>query len=658
LIFSVKIGKVQKCSYNLLRSHAGAETASPDEPMSKPTLSPQNAFRQYWGHESFLPLQEEAIDCVLKRQDSLLVLPTGGGKSACYQLPALVLQGLALVVSPLIALMKDQVDSLRLNGIPAACINSTLTMAEKRQVAEELRAGKLNLIYISPEKLVQERTLAFFQTLNLQYIAIDEAHCISQWGHDFRPEYRQLGDLRRHFPQASLHAYTATATTTVQQDIVTQLKLENPRLLIGSFARPNLTYRVFRKTGHHFQQILEVLDRHPGESGIIYCQSRKEVEKLSRQLRETGREVWPYHAGMEDDERRANQEAFINHESGIMVATIAFGMGVDKPNIRFVIHSGLPKALENYQQESGRAGRDGLPAECLLFYNQSDHQRWLRHLNEAGPEEGGEGARHSLAAMVAYAHGTECRHRFLVAYFGQQLEKENCGSCDICKQEMTDTENPAEIARTIVSNIIHQRENFGLHYSAEVLKGSRNQRIRANLHDRLPTWGALKEQSLEQIKFWIEQLIDQEFLERCGEYQVIKVGTRGPALLNRKLVPRLLNLKKSRPPRPAPGTKTSETLPLTAEEQELFEDLRQLRRELARERGVPPYLIFSDKTLCELAHSRPIELESFHAVKGVGEQKLQDFGKIFTARIRAFNEKQAADSRPEHPFPDKIPEGP
>ena len=604
--------------------------------MNEPPLTPQAAFRQYWGHESFLPLQEEAIECVLKHRDSLLVLPTGGGKSACYQLPALVLQGLALVISPLIALMKDQVDSLRLNGIPAACINSTLTMAEKRQVAEDLRAGRLNLVYISPEKLVQERTLEFFKTLDLRYIAIDEAHCISQWGHDFRPEYRQLGDLRRHFPKVSLHAYTATATTTVQQDIATQLQLETPRLLIGSFDRPNLNYRVFRKTSHHFQQILEVLERHAKESGIIYCQSRKEVEKLSRQLQEAGYETWPYHAGMADDERRDNQEAFINSESGIMVATIAFGMGVDKPNIRFVIHSGLPKALENYQQESGRAGRDGLPAECLLFYNQSDHQRWQRHLNEAGPEEGGEGARHSLAAMVAYAHGTECRHRFLVAYFGQQLEKENCGMCDICNREMTATEKPEEIAATILSSIIQQRENFGLHYSAEVLKGSRNQRIRNNLHDRLPTWGALKNVSLEQIKFWIEQLIDQKFLERCGEYQVIKVGPKGPDLLNRNDSPRLLNLKQTRSARLAAGPKTSEGLPLTPAEQELFEDLRLLRRELAQERGVPPYLIFSDKTLCELARRRPVDQEDFHAVKGVGEQKLKDFGEIFTARIKAF----------------------
>ncbi len=614
--------------------------------MSEAPLTPTAAFRQYWGHENFLPLQEEAIECVLKRRDSLLVLPTGGGKSACYQLPAVVLQGLALVISPLIALMKDQVDSLRLNGIPAACINSSLSLAEKRQVADQLRAGRLNLVYISPEKLVQPRTLEFFRTLEPGYIAIDEAHCISQWGHDFRPEYRQLGSLRQHFPQASIHAYTATATAAVQEDIVRQLNLENPRVLIGAFDRPNLNYRVFRKTGRHFQQIMEVLERHGAESGIIYCQSRKEVEKLSLRLRESGRLVWPYHAGMADAERRANQEAFINHESGIMVATIAFGMGVDKPNIRFVIHSGLPKALENYQQESGRAGRDGLPAECLLFYNQSDHQRWRRHLDTAELEEGREGARHSLAAMVAYAHGTTCRHRFLVGYFGQELERENCGMCDICNREMTPTKNPAEVARSLVTSIIHQQENFGLHYSAEVLKGSRNQRIKANRHDRLPTWGAFKNESLEQIKFWIEQLIDQDFLERCGEYQVIKVGKHGTALLNRQQTPRLMNLKKTRASGPPGGAKTSGSLALTAAEQELFEELRRLRLELARERGVPPYLIFSDKTLCELAHEKPTDRESFHAVKGVGEQKLKDFGEVFIARIKAW---ETSDQAPESP---------
>ncbi len=331
--------------------------------MSCQTQNPAAILKQYWGHENFLPLQKEAIDCVLQTEDSLLVLPTGGGKSACFQVPALALNSLALVVSPLIALMKDQVDGLRLSGVAAACINSTLNLAEKRQVTDQLKAGALNLLYISPEKLAQERSLEFLKTLDIRFIAVDEAHCISQWGHDFRPDYRQLGNLRKLFPKISIHAYTATATHEVQKDIAVQLNLKNPRFLIGSFDRPNLTYRVFRKNSRHFAQIMEILDRHAAEAGIIYCQSRREVEETASRLAASGRAVWPYHAGMADHERKINQESFINHDSGIIVATIAFGMGIDKSNIRFVIHSGLPKALENYQQESGRAGRDSLPAE-------------------------------------------------------------------------------------------------------------------------------------------------------------------------------------------------------------------------------------------------------------------------------------------------------
>ncbi|MCK5915292.1 MAG: ATP-dependent DNA helicase RecQ, partial [Deltaproteobacteria bacterium] len=381
--------------------------------MTNPCQNPTAILKQYWGHSGFLPLQQEAIDSVLKGRDSLLVLPTGGGKSACFQIPALSLGTLAIVVSPLISLMKDQVDGLNLNGVAAACINSSMTAGEKLQVSNQLRNGELNLLYISPEKLAQERSLTFLKTLNIGFIAIDEAHCISQWGHDFRPDYRQLKELRQHFPKISIHAYTATATPEVQEDIAVQLNLKEPDFLIGSFDRPNLTYKVQRKSSHHFAQIMEVLERHNQESGIIYCQSRREVDLTAERLAGSGRAVWPYHAGMADHERKKSQENFINHESGIMVATIAFGMGVDKSNIRFVIHSGMPKALENYQQESGRAGRDGLPAECLLFHNNADLKRWHRTLTESennANANGLAGAIRSLKAMSDYAHGVSCRH--------------------------------------------------------------------------------------------------------------------------------------------------------------------------------------------------------------------------------------------------------
>lgn len=589
-------------------------------------------LKQYWGHETFLPFQQEAIECVLKNEDSLLVLPTGGGKSACYQVPALTLNTLALVISPLIALMKDQVDGLRLNGVPAACINSSMTIVEKRQVTEQLKGGELNLLYISPEKLAQERSLDFLKTLDIRFIAVDEAHCISQWGHDFRPDYRQLGRLREHFPNISVHAYTATATREVQKDIATQLNLKEPHFLIGSFDRPNLTYRVFRKSPRHIAQIMAVLERHPKESGIIYCQSRREVEEVAARLAESGRAVWPYHAGMANHDRRNNQEAFINHETGIIVATIAFGMGVDKSNIRFVIHSGLPKALENYQQESGRAGRDGLPAECLLFHNSNDIQRWQRTINEAENDSGSEGAQHSLNAMSNYAHTTNCRHRTLVNYFDQDLDKETCGHCDICLEELPEINDPLTIGQKIISSILRQGENFGIHYSAQVLKGSNDRRIKSNNHNLLSTWGILKEQRTEQIKEWLDQLISQDFLARTGEYQTIRITPSGRALLRGEKKPRLLKTKVERTSSPAAVAETT----LTPQELELFTDLRELRRELASARKVPPYVIFSDASLYDMARHRPTNFDFFRQVKGVGEMKLHDFGEIFTTRIKEF----------------------
>ncbi len=603
--------------------------------MTNQHQNPAAVLKQYWGHDGFLPLQEEAIDSVLKGRDSLLVLPTGGGKSACFQVPAVALNTLALVVSPLIALMKDQVDALNLNGVSAAFINSSMTAAEKLEVTNQLRAGELNLLYISPEKLAQERSLNFLRTLKISFIAIDEAHCISQWGHDFRPDYRQLKELRHHFPNISIHAYTATATPEVQEDIATQLNLKETTFLIGSFDRPNLTYRVQRKSSRHFAQIMDVIEHHKEESGIIYCQSRREVESTAARLADANLAVWPYHAGMADHDRKRNQEEFINHESGIMVATIAFGMGVDKSNIRFVIHSGLPKALENYQQESGRAGRDSLPAECLLFHNNADLLRWQRTLNEAendGNRTGAEGAARSLKAMSDYAHGVKCRHQTLVNYFGQTLADQPCCHCDICLDEMPQIEDPLICAQKIISSILRQRENFGLNYSAQVLKGSQDQRIKANQHEQLSTWGILKNETLDQIKNWIDQLISQDFLWREGEYQTLKVTPAGRELLQGKMTPILINAESASESQAPVKTDTT----LTAIELELFTDLRDLRHELATARQVPPYVIFSDAALNDMARRRPVDFTTFSMVKGVGETKLKDFGELFTNRIKKF----------------------
>ncbi|HJQ82379.1 MAG TPA: ATP-dependent DNA helicase RecQ, partial [Lacipirellulaceae bacterium] len=366
-------------------------------------------LRRYWGYDDFRPSQAEAMRAVVEGRDSLVVLPTGGGKSLCFQAPALVMPGLAVVVSPLIALMKDQVDALADCGVPAACVNSTLAFDQRRRIAEEIRAERLKILYLSPERLLSDRTLQFLQGVPLSFIAVDEAHCISEWGHDFRPEYRGLKLLKEKFPNVALHAYTATATPHVRDDIVRELRLAEPDILVGSFDRPNLVYRA-RRRGNLFEQIRELIDRHPNDSGLIYCIRRTDVEEIAAQLAESGYNALPYHAGMSDDDRRRNQEAFINDHAKIIVATVAFGMGIDKSDVRYVIHAAAPKSLESYQQESGRAGRDGLEAECLLLYSAGDFRTW-RKLQSELPPQALEIAITLLSGIDNYCSSVQCRHR-------------------------------------------------------------------------------------------------------------------------------------------------------------------------------------------------------------------------------------------------------
>jgi len=589
-----------------------------------------DVLRQYWGYDSFLPLQAEAMSCVLQGRDSVVVLPTGGGKSLCFQAPAMCLPGLAVVVSPLISLMKDQVDSLRNCGVPAACSNSTLSASERRRVAEDVRTGRLRLLYLAPERLVTEGTLESLRSAQISLVAVDEAHCISSWGHDFRPEYRSLRVLKEAFPNVAIHAYTATASDAVRRDIADQLQLRDPEILVGSFDRPNLIYKVQRRHDR-LRQIREVLERHRGESGIIYCIARKDVDQTTAALTQLGYRALPYHAGLTDDQRHRNQDAFIEDEADTIVATVAFGMGIDKPNVRYVIHAGMPKSLEHYQQESGRAGRDGLEAECCLFFSGGDYGVWKSIIEESEPAAR-EGAMKSLSAMLNFCSGVQCRHRAIVEYFGQQLQAATCGACDVCLGQLDLVDDPLTLGQKILSCVMRLQQRFGADYTAKVLSGSKDQRIVQFGHERLSTWGLLADENLRTIRDWIEQLVSQEYLIKVGEYNQLQVTPAGWRVLRGEVTPRLL-----RPARPAKAAKTAAVEDSwEGVDRGLFDELRRLRHELAAAQNMPAYIVFGDASLCDMARRRPSTLDGFRQIKGVGEKKLADYGEAFIERIVAY----------------------
>lgn len=603
----------------------------PSQLASSPPVRTQllEALRRYWGYDSFLPLQEQAMSAGMAGQDSVVVLPTGGGKSLCYQAPAVCRDGLALVISPLISLMKDQVDALRACGVPAAAINSTLTAGERREVAEQIRRGELKLVYVAPERLLAERTLEFFKQTPLSLIAIDEAHCISQWGHDFRPEYRGLKILKQHFPAASIHAFTATASDAVQRDIADQLGLADPQMLIGSFDRPNLNFRI-RRPANRFAEVCQLVEQRKGEAGIVYCISRKEVDKTADALRSLGYRALPYHAGLSDDQRHRNQDAFLDEEADVVVATVAFGMGIDKSNVRYVIHAGMPKSLEHYVQESGRAGRDGLEADCLLLYSGRDAIVW-RQLIEKGENGADAGALESLSAMERFCGGVTCRHKAIVNYFGQELENDNCGACDVCLGELNLVEEPVVLAQKILSCVLRLDQRFGADYTSKVLAGSNESRIRELGHDRLSTYGLLSEHRNSAIREWVEQLVGQSFLRKAGEYGTLELTEAGRALLKGEGSPQLT--------KPAPAAKERRSRSGSASDnwegvdRGLFEELRKLRTTLANEHGVPPYVVFGDAALRDMARRRPSTLDAFLEVRGVGERKRDDYGDAFITAI-------------------------
>ncbi|HEY6140998.1 MAG TPA: DNA helicase RecQ [Thermoanaerobaculia bacterium] len=596
------------------------------------------AISRHWGYDSFRPLQEEAMTAVLQRRDSLVVLPTGGGKSLCYQVPALLGDGLTVVVSPLISLMKDQVDGLTTSGVAAAQLNSSQSSFDHRVLERDLLDGEIKLLFVSPERLAMPSFRALLREAKVGAFAIDEAHCISHWGHDFRPEYRQLRSLRDTFPDVSIHAYTATATQQVRRDIAEQLALREPLVLVGDFDRPNLTYRVLPRQDE-WTQVLAVIERHKDEAGIIYCTRRRDVDELAEKLRKKGIDAVAYHAGLSQEERRRAQDAFASERCDLVVATVAFGMGIDRSNVRFVLHMAMPKSIEHYQQESGRAGRDGLEAECTLLYSGADVVLW-RSMIEKGSEEAApdpkyvESAMRHLTDMDRYCSGTTCRHRALVEYFGQRYASDSCNACDLCLGETEDVPEALVVAQKIVSCVVRVRQSFGVGHVISVLRGESNDKVRARGHDRLSTFGLLRGHTRNEVRDWIFQLVAQGYLDQDDDmYPVLRLTERSRQLLRGEAEIRLrqpvvgVKAKRERRPRLAFDDGTYDA--------SLFESLRKWRRAEAEERGVPPYVIFGDRTLREVARLQPGTLTELREIYGIGDAKLEAFGAALIELVGA-----------------------
>jgi ATP-dependent DNA helicase RecQ len=603
--------------------------------------------RRYWGYDALRPLQAEAIRAGLERRDSMVVMPTGGGKSLCYQVPPAVAGRTDIVVSPLIALMKDQVDALRACGYPAAALHSGMDLAELRKVENEVTAGHHHLIFVAPERMLTPRFLELAARLRVSTFAIDEAHCISHWGHDFRPEYRQLAELRTRFKNASIHAYTATATPRVRSDIVEQLQLKEPTVLVGSFDRPNLVYRVVPKQDIN-RQVAEVLGRHSKQAAIVYCITRKETEQMARYLSSGGIRAAHYHAGMQPEERRQTQDRFAAEELDVIVATVAFGMGIDRSDIRCVIHSALPKSIEHYQQETGRAGRDGLPAECALFYSAADVIRWRELLQWSAeqanaPAEVVENGRQLLEGIRRFATVVRCRHAALSSYFGENYQTPSCGACDLCLGEVEGAADATVLAQKVLSCVARVEQRFGVEHLADVLTGADNERVRRWRHEKLSTYGLLKEMPRRKLIDAIYQLIDAGVLERTvDERPILKLNSRSWEVMRGKRPVTLVEVKRGSPAR----TQLEESSWHNVDEQ-LFEKLRDLRREIAAERHVPAFVILHDSTLRDLASIQPTSLTILRAVRGMGERKMADFGPRIIERIAAHQREKQIKSKPD-----------
>ena len=606
--------------------------------------------KRVWGYAELRPLQAEAMLAAAAGRDSLVVLATGGGKSLCYQAPALLRDGLTVVISPLISLMQDQVAGLVESGVPAVMLTSAQDPAQRRAATEKLANGETKLLFVAPERLVMPGFLAELASYRIAALVVDEAHCISHWGHDFRPEYRRIGELRALRPDLPVHAFTATATTQVRRDIAAQLGLRDPALLVGGFDRPNLTYR-FVPRGDASAQVLGVIRRHEGDAGIVYCLRRSDVDSLSSALKKAGVKCLPYHAGLDGATRARHQDRFLAEEVDVIVATVAFGMGIDRPDVRFVVHASLPKGVEQFAQETGRAGRDGLPSECVMLYAGADYYGWRslaeRSAQEAAaqgtPVDGAEQARalERLGEMYGFATSAVCRHQFLVEHFGQAWKppadaREGCGACDVCLRELSVLEDSQRTAQMILSCVARCGQRWGAGHIADVLRGGDTERIRQTGHDKLSTFGLLKQRATREIRHWIDQLVALGHLRvATGEFPTLSLTESGVEAMYARVPVTLFALPATpaKPKRARGGSAGASAAASGDYDDALFQRLRALRRRLAAARGVPPYLILGDRTLQELAAAKPTRAEQMLGIRGIGEVKLREFGAMFAAEI-------------------------
>jgi ATP-dependent DNA helicase RecQ len=635
--------------------------------LSVPTQfdSLEHALKHYFGYDSFRPGQRQIVEEALQNRDLLVVMPTGGGKSLCFQLPALLKPGLMIVVSPLIALMQDQVQLLQDNGIPATFLNSSLGTAEVRERSQAILQGKIKLLYVAPERLLSEEFLLGFlpqlsERVGVSAIAIDEAHCVSEWGHDFRPEYRQLSQLRHHCPPVPIMALTATATERVRQDIIQQLNLHDPGIHLASFNRPNLYYEVRPKRKTAYAEMVQQIRQSKG-SGIVYCLSRKRVDELTYKFQHDNISALPYHAGLSNEVRKQNQERFIRDDVQVMVATIAFGMGINKPDVRFVIHYDLPRNIEGYYQESGRAGRDGEPAHCTLYFGVGDIKtveflisQKVNPVTNEPLEDEQRIATQQLRRVVNYAEATECRRTIQLGYFGESFPG-NCDRCDNCRypKPVEDWTIEAQKFLSCVARFAQRGQHFGIAHTIDVLRGSKNERVLKNGHDKLSTYGIGKNRSAEEWRLLARSLIHQRLLDEATDgYSVLKLNDLSwEVLKQQRRVAIAITATSS-------DTGTAAASQDTEEVEALFERLQALRKRLADEQSVPPYVVFANASLREMARQRPQNRAQFAEITGVGSRKLTQYGDTFLTEIRAFCQEHGLSASPPSPLPPPSPPSP